>query len=882
MVGYNSAPINEEIVSCRTWQEVLNVALKRCEQMDELNIVTALHRTAKLWREEDGGRTPAEQVRSTEGVRCLLKHVWHFTVRCRPQQLANSIWACAVLQIHETDLLDRICQYAAKRASGYTSQNMANTMWALGALSHQHEELLNICLRYAEAQVKEFSPQDLANTCWAFARLQRPCEKLFQLLLHESILRLHEFQAQNMSNLVWACATILHHDEPAMRAIASYGLQYLEEFSTQEISNLTWGLGTLLIRHEEWLDASAAAMARRSRECCPQDLSNTIWAYGTLEYKRNEHLRAINWEVMRQIEHFSPQGLSNVIWGLSAIEYRDIKTLTCISEEVLRRPIEQLTPPDISTLLYSFAVLAWSHEAALAKLRRAVRHWLPRFASRDVANCSWAFVILSHRDDEIFRAMHLRAAELMEEFNVQGLCNIAWAFVRFGLDVPAKTVVGIAEETIKRQEELLEEPGDAVMLSDSVCSEWSEKVPPSVCAQCDAIGRIPYARVFDFLKDLSNIPLPDSPAAEVERYQNTITGFGTIQLGRRLTMEMLRTFGCWEDARERAVELRGLREQWLIDEWKTMEATDATLAHKTTCTWTLEAGNQGVGEKAVLASGSPMGCDVRFTSCIVDHPRASDAEFQVLNKAADRLLRDPGQLHGSCLRMDVSEIPCLSCLGAIRQFQKTFPMVSLKISFSIRKVLDCCVDKSSSLGSDEHQPLRGRETGTSLHTPDNRGPTLMSSVPRARPSASLRGTTRAKLTLRPLQDAPSANGYRAAAERHGGHAGAALGNGSSSLHRTQPSNGHDRHQHLSESAPPAYGKPLTLQEAPGPAGHFPNIAVANGANGVACAVQPSEAFSSRGFGDDAQRGAYEVPVNQPDTFGVTKPSRKPAGGQSFY
>ena len=56
------------------------------------------------------------------------------------------------------------------------------------------------------------------------------------------------------------------------------------------------------------------------------------------------------------------RGLSNVIWGLSAVEYRDMKALTCISEEVIRRPMEQLTPPDISTLLYSFAVLAWSHQ----------------------------------------------------------------------------------------------------------------------------------------------------------------------------------------------------------------------------------------------------------------------------------------------------------------------------------------------------------------------------------------------------------------------------------------------------------------------------------------------------------------------------------------
>lgn len=34
-----------------------------------------------------------------------------------------------------------------------------------------------------------------------------------------------------------------------------------------------------------------------------------------------------------------------------------------ISEEFLRRPLELFAPSDVSTLLYSFAVLAWTHEA---------------------------------------------------------------------------------------------------------------------------------------------------------------------------------------------------------------------------------------------------------------------------------------------------------------------------------------------------------------------------------------------------------------------------------------------------------------------------------------------------------------------------------------
>ena len=86
---------------------------------------------------------------------------------------------------------------------------------------------------------------------------------------------------------------------------------------------------------------------------------------------------------------------------------------------------------------------------------------------------------------------------------------------------------------------------------------------------------------------------------------------------------------------------------------------------------------------------------IRFVACVVEHPRSNDAEFQVLNKAADQLLRSPaGAASEATLRFDVSEIPCLSCMGALRQFQKSFPRVRMRASFSIRKVMEVCEDCS--------------------------------------------------------------------------------------------------------------------------------------------------------------------------------------------
>ena len=119
------------------------------------------------------------------------------------------------------------------------------------------------------------------------------------------------------------------------------------------------------------------------------------------------------------------------------------------------------------------------------------------------------------------------------------------------------------------------------------------------------------------------------------------------------------------------------------------------MKHKTTCAWTLARAPGEQTDARVVASGTSMDEPIRFVACVVEHPRSNDAEFQVLNKAADQLLRSPaGAASEATLRFDVSEIPCLSCMGALRQFQKSFPRVRMRASFSIRKVMEVCEDCS--------------------------------------------------------------------------------------------------------------------------------------------------------------------------------------------
>ena len=62
-------------------------------------------------------------------------------------------------------------------------------------------------------------------------------------------------------------------------------------------------------------------------------------------------------------------------------------------------------------------------------------------------------------------------------------------------------------------------------------------------------------------------------------------------------------------------------------------------------TWQLTLSDgTSLADPQVVASGMPMEEPIRFVACMVEHSRSNDAEFQVLNKAAEATAAKTGQL----------------------------------------------------------------------------------------------------------------------------------------------------------------------------------------------------------------------------------------------
>eukprot|EP00933_Yihiella_yeosuensis_P064846 TRINITY_DN6838_c1_g1_i1.p1 TRINITY_DN6838_c1_g1~~TRINITY_DN6838_c1_g1_i1.p1 ORF type:complete len:546 (+),score=112.88 TRINITY_DN6838_c1_g1_i1:990-2627(+) len=91
----------------------------------------------------------------------------------KPQELANTVWAFATLEIRpKHPVFDAIAATSITRLTEFTSRNRANIAWSFATLLIGHVPLFDAIAASASAQISELSPLSLASTAWACAKIQ--------------------------------------------------------------------------------------------------------------------------------------------------------------------------------------------------------------------------------------------------------------------------------------------------------------------------------------------------------------------------------------------------------------------------------------------------------------------------------------------------------------------------------------------------------------------------------------------------------------------------------------------------------------------------------------------------------------------------------------
>jgi hypothetical protein len=263
--------------------------------------------------------------------------------RMNPQDVANTMWAMAKLNMPLTGSLpDALGAAAEREARSMNPQDVANTVWAMATLNMPPTGSLREALwTAAEREAPRMNPQAVANTVWAMATLNMPpTGSLREALWTAAEREAHRMTPQEVVNTVWAMATLNMPPTDSLRdALWAAAERGARSINPQGVANTMWAMATLNMPPTNSLrDALWAAAEREAHRMNPQEVVNTVWAMATLNMPPTDSLRDALWAAAeREARSMNPQDVANSLFAFSLFYLHD----TTSSRQVTGRLFER-------------------------------------------------------------------------------------------------------------------------------------------------------------------------------------------------------------------------------------------------------------------------------------------------------------------------------------------------------------------------------------------------------------------------------------------------------------------------------------------------------------------------------------------------------------
>lgn len=302
--------MNQQIIALQSPEDVLEFIIARQKSADIVNVVTAIHRCAKLSLET---RNRNHNISGDPRIRELLAQLLAF--------------------LDDSDL-----------PASIISRAVGNTSWALAKLSFvvttADEVVLDRLQQLFTEHAQHFRPEEVMNTVWAFTTLGGEMKKeqdraaLIAVGVLKCSARFHEFTLQQVVYFAWALARLLgfasvRAREDVMQGLELYKKQILETvgrapqaLTSKNISMVSWAITHLHQRIDSkdsdvrtvLVTVTSEAVRRELRQFCPGELASIIWALNKCNVKHMEFLDLFKKHVLQTgLSTYSSQDLANIV-----------------------------------------------------------------------------------------------------------------------------------------------------------------------------------------------------------------------------------------------------------------------------------------------------------------------------------------------------------------------------------------------------------------------------------------------------------------------------------------------------------------------------------------------------------------------------------------
>ena len=252
VIDGNDWKINQAIGKSSDTKAVLKLVGKY-DNMNALNVATALHRLARINKRARAGRDALVRDKNFE----------------------------------------KLVDATIVHASDFNARMVSDVLWSFATLQHWPPTLLKPLLTAVATllQTDKFEAPHLSTTAWALAKLECKPVRLLEQIEEKAVPRLGLMNVQNCANLLWGFAKLNYNPKVLMPALSETLLApgFLNTAKAVEISDLAFAVGQIggaapAAEHVQLLHA-LAARAGPDAEPRPADFSSRqlvilVWVSG--------------------------------------------------------------------------------------------------------------------------------------------------------------------------------------------------------------------------------------------------------------------------------------------------------------------------------------------------------------------------------------------------------------------------------------------------------------------------------------------------------------------------------------------------------------------------------------------------------------------------
>ena len=376
--------MQQDILRARSVGRVLAICSQDDLQgMDAVNLVTAVHRIAKLY---DGSLLAlTENPRFEMMLSAVAKHI----DALKPRGLVHLVWSLASLQCWPDwsgSLIGRCMQCDA-----FTGRDVSVLLGSL-------------------AKLRKLAPE-------------RDCRQLQERLVAQLGEKLPELTTSvDLACAAAALSRLQVRDERLFVGMAQQAMPIIGDFSMSDVTSLLWAFAMLNFTHGELCGQIRGLLRQQAETCTPKELTQISWALSRLHEADEELLTQTVAPVVRRkfLDFEVPRDLCTLAFAFSNVRVFDEGVFNDFAH-TLTSKVRLMNAHDVSSVVAAFAGIEYAHKGLFKALQRHTKAIMPTFTPLQLARTIHGFGTAGVEDSSLYRGLFgqaLKQRHLLHASNV--------------------------------------------------------------------------------------------------------------------------------------------------------------------------------------------------------------------------------------------------------------------------------------------------------------------------------------------------------------------------------------------------------------------------------------------------------------------------------